>query len=95
MPVIDCDGLPLVVLGPVTDVWVAGTHHVEILGSAFRTIYFKWVQIEGRWRKIAAEFATVREIGTCFANNPRAWNVPIIELSGARLRPESVNGLTH
>lgn len=89
MPIINKDGLPLIEFGPITDVWISGADHVEILGSVFRTVYFKWQRIDGLYRRVAAEFATVREIGRDRDTNPRTWNVPIVEMCGATSRPMS------
>lgn len=78
------DGQPLVELGPITDVWIAGADRVEILGNVFRTVYFKWKMIDGIWRRVAIDFATIRQLGADQDHNPDMWGVPIVELSGAR-----------
>lgn len=60
MPIVNGDGgSPLLELCPITDFYVDGLHHIEVLGENVRMVYFRWRHFEGVWRMVAAEFARI------------------------------------
>ena len=81
------EDVPLLELAVVTDFYVDGLHHIEVIGDNARMVYFIWKMIEGRWQRVAAEFARVAPI-TSLSSGLCRKDVPIVRRS-----PETIAGL--